>query len=134
MNFCSLVLELHLPQNFCHTHRDTQTDRHFPKIVKSCSRNPKTCKSIKNRKSKICTKSILSSYVEGSKNQNYQKCSKRRLSLIICELGIGFVCFTLKPIIGMTDGKWTRLLIPCTRVNKYKQQSHAITYSIHMNV
>ena len=57
MKFCSLVLELHLPQNFCHTHTDTQTyrqtDRHFPEIVKSCSGHPKTCKSIENRKSKF---------------------------------------------------------------------------------
>ena len=71
MKFCSLVLELHLPQNFCHTHTDTQThrhtDRHFPEIVKSCSGHPKTCKSIKNRKSKIFTKPILSStYIEES--------------------------------------------------------------------
>ena len=25
MKFCSLVLELHLPHNFCHTHTRTQT-------------------------------------------------------------------------------------------------------------
>ena len=51
-------------------HTDTQTDRHFPKIVKSCSGHPKTCKSIKNRKSKICMKPILpSSYIEESKNK-----------------------------------------------------------------
>ena len=63
MKFRELVLELHLPQNFCHTHR------HFPEILQSCSGHPKTCKSIKNRKSKICTKPILSStYVEESKN------------------------------------------------------------------
>ena len=72
MKFCSLVLELHLPQNFCHTHTDRhtdrQTDRHFPEIVKSCSGHPKTCKSIKNRKSKIFTKHILSSsYTDESK-------------------------------------------------------------------
>ena len=78
MKFCSLVLELHLPQNFCHTHTQThrhtdththrQTDRHFPKIVKSCLGHPKTCKSIENRKSKISTKPILSStYTEESK-------------------------------------------------------------------
>ena len=57
MKFRALVLELHLPQNFCHRH----TDRHFPEVVKSCSKHPKTCKSIKNQKSKICTKPILSS-------------------------------------------------------------------------
>ena len=68
MKFCSLVLELHLPQNFCHTHTDRQTDRHFPEIVKSCSGHPKTCKSIKNRKSKICTKQIFFSInIEESK-------------------------------------------------------------------
>ena len=32
MKFCSLVLELHLPQNFCHTHTDTQTYRHNTQI------------------------------------------------------------------------------------------------------
>ena len=74
VNFCSLVLELDLPQNFCHTHTDTQThrqtDRHFPEAVKSCSGHPKTCKSIKNWKSKICTKPIFSSiYVEESKKK-----------------------------------------------------------------
>ena len=64
MKFRALVLELHLPQNFCHRH----TDRHFSKIVKSYSGQPKTCKSIKNRKFNICTKPIFSStYVEESK-------------------------------------------------------------------
>ena len=71
MKFRALVLELHLPQNFCHTHADTQThrqtDRHFPEIVKSCLGHSKPCKSIKNRKSKIHTKPILSSvYIEES--------------------------------------------------------------------
>ena len=57
-----------------HTHRHTdtqtqrQTDRHFPKIVKSFSGYPETCKSIENWKSKICMKPILSSiYTEESK-------------------------------------------------------------------
>ena len=77
MKFCRLVLELHLSQNFCPTHTDTQTqrhtdtqtDRHFPEIVKSCSGHPKTCKSIKNWKPKICTKPIFSStYIEESNN------------------------------------------------------------------
>ena len=78
MKFCSLVLELHLSQNFCHRHTDsqthTQTDRHFPEIVKSCSGHPKTCKSMKNRKSKICPKPILSStYIEESKKKFFDK-------------------------------------------------------------
>ena len=64
------ISKLHLPQNFCHTRIDTQTDRHFPEIVKSCSGHPKTCKSNKNQKSKICTKPILSSaYIEESNNE-----------------------------------------------------------------
>ena len=55
-----------LPQNFYHTN----TDRHFPEIVRSSSGHPKTCKSIKNRKSKICTKPILSSsYTEESNKE-----------------------------------------------------------------
>ena len=65
MKFCSLVLKLHLPQNFCHT------DRHFPKIIKSYSGHPKMCKSIKSQKSKICMKPILSfTYIEESKKKN----------------------------------------------------------------
>ena len=47
----------------------SQTDRHFPEIVQSCSGYSKTRKSIKNRKSKIFMKPVLSSiYIEGSKN------------------------------------------------------------------
>ena len=54
-----------MPQIFCHSHTQTHTDRHFPEVVKSCSGHPKTCKSTKNRKSKIFKKPILSSvYVE----------------------------------------------------------------------
>ena len=69
MKFRALVLELHLPQNFCHTHTDTQTHSHFPEIVKSCSAHTKTYTSIKNRKSKICTKPIFSPiYTQESKN------------------------------------------------------------------
>ena len=61
MKFRALVLELYFPQNLWHTHTDTQTDRYFPEIFKSCSGNAKTCKSIKNWKSKIFTKPTLSS-------------------------------------------------------------------------
>ena len=68
MKFCALVLELHLLQNFCHTHTDWQADRYFPEVVKSCSGHPKTSKSIKNWKSKTCIKTILASiYTEESK-------------------------------------------------------------------
>ena len=42
-------------------HTDRHTHRHFPEIVKSYSGHPKTSKSIKNQKSKILTKPILSS-------------------------------------------------------------------------
>ena len=48
-----------MPPNFCHIH----TDRHFLKMVKSCSGHLKTYKSIKNRKSKIFKNPILSSYI-----------------------------------------------------------------------
>ena len=66
MKFCSLVLELHLPQNFCHTHTDTDRQTFFrnSQIVLG---HPKTCISIENRKSKNFTKPILSStYIEES--------------------------------------------------------------------
>ena len=64
MKFCPLVFELHLAQNFCHRHIDI----HLPEIVKSFSGHSKTFKSIKNWKSKIFTKLILSSiYIEESK-------------------------------------------------------------------
>ena len=69
-----------------HTHRhiDTQTDRHFPEIVKSCSRPPKTCKSIKTRKSKISTKPIFSStYIEESKKVSIE-CRNWRIPRIVC--------------------------------------------------
>ena len=57
-----------------HRHTDIQTDRHFPQIVKSCSGHLKTCKYIKNRKSKMCTKPILSSiYIEESNKKKWSK-------------------------------------------------------------
>ena len=56
MKFCELVLEL---QKFCQSGIDSQTQRHYSEIIKSSSGHPNACKSIKNRKSKIFTKSIL---------------------------------------------------------------------------
>ena len=52
----------------CHTIFVTHahTDRHFPELVKSCSGHPKTCPSIQNRESKICTKPISSICIEES--------------------------------------------------------------------
>ena len=75
MKSCSLVVELHFPQNFC-PHR--QTYRHFPKILKWYSGHPKTCKSIKNRKSKISKNPIfLSIYREESNNFENEDISAR---------------------------------------------------------
>ena len=63
MKLCTLIFELHLPQNFCHRH----VGKHFLKIVKSCSEYWKTCKSTKNRKSKKFKGAILTSiYAEES--------------------------------------------------------------------
>ena len=74
MKFYAFVLELNLPQNFCQTHTDTQTDSHFPEVVKSCPGRPKTCKYIKNRKSKIFTKPIFSSiHTEKSKKRKQKE-------------------------------------------------------------
>ena len=72
MKFCRLGSRATLVTKFLsHTHRqrDRQTDRHFSEIVQSCSGHPKTCQSIKNRKSKNCAKAILSpTYIEENKN------------------------------------------------------------------
>ena len=66
----------------------SHTDRrHLPEIVKLCPCHPKTFKSIKNRKSKIFTKTKLSSvYIERSQTGNPEshieskKRGKRRAS------------------------------------------------------
>ena len=55
MKLSELIFELHLPQNFFRRYSDI----HLLKMVKSCSRLPKACKSTKKRKSKIFTKTIL---------------------------------------------------------------------------
>ena len=68
MKFCALVLELLLPQSLCDTHRNGHTDRHFSEIIKTCSGHLKTCKSIKNWKSKNFTKPILFSIYILQKN------------------------------------------------------------------
>ena len=74
MKFCRLAIssQATLATKFLsHTHR--HKDTHFPEIVKSCSGHPKTCKSIENRKSKICTKLVFSStYIEESNELRLQ--------------------------------------------------------------
>ena len=71
---CTSSGSAHATKCLSHTH----TDRHFPEIVKSCSGHPKMCKSIKNWKSKIFTKPMLSSiHIEENKKKTvrfYQGC------------------------------------------------------------
>ena len=54
IKFCALVLELHLPQKFFHTHR-----LYFTEIFDSFLGHSKKCKSMINWKSKIFTKRML---------------------------------------------------------------------------
>ena len=103
MKFCSLVLELHLPQNFCHTLTDSQTDKYFPEIVKSCSGHPKTCKLIKNRKyvtqkkvkrfTILCSVSVLSRgqcefFQQGKLKYfvKYLKCTRKAQYGYLCQV------------------------------------------------
>ena len=67
MQFRPSVFELAQPQNVCHV----QTDRHFVKIVKSCSEHPNTYKSIKKPELKIFGIPVLPFYIviEESKNE-----------------------------------------------------------------
>ena len=46
------------------SHTDRLIDRQFLKIVRLCSKHPKTCKSVKNRESKIFTIPILFFFVK----------------------------------------------------------------------
>ena len=70
MNFCSLVLELHLPQNFCHTHTDTQTHRQTfsrnSQIVFRTSQNVTIHQ--KPEIENLHETDISSTYIEESKN------------------------------------------------------------------
>ena len=67
MKFCLLVFAQMGQKNLCQTETHRQADS--SKVVKSSSKHPKTCKSIKNQKLNIFTKPILPSiYTEESKN------------------------------------------------------------------
>ena len=72
MTFCAFAREMQCPQNFGEMYINKQTDRRFLKMVKSCSGHLKTCKSTKNRMSKIFANPILSSrvYTEESKKES----------------------------------------------------------------
>ena len=60
INFCSSAA-----QNLCHRQTDGRTDIYKDKNTEIvCSRHPKTCRSVKNWKSKIITIPILSSYLK----------------------------------------------------------------------
>ena len=67
MKFRALVLELHLPQNFCHRHTHTDRQTHFPEIVKSCSGHPKHVNPLKTENRKFA-RILSSSSTEESKN------------------------------------------------------------------
>ena len=76
----------------------SHTHRHFPELDNSCSGHPKTCKSIKNRISKICTKGILSStYIEESKNINTVNFIEYRVSQIISNTTHALWMWTERP-------------------------------------
>ena len=96
IKFCASVLELHLPEIFCHRH--TQIVRHFLEIVKSCPGHPKTSKSIKNWKSKICTKS----------KEESKKYLEKKFSLIMKKI------------------KFSNFIIPLLKSSKFSIQSICI--------
>ena len=81
MKFRALVLELHLPQNFCHRHTDTQSFSRNSQIVFRTSQNVNPSKT-GNRKSKTILSSI---YIEESKNE-------RILHLNFCCVPVNSVC------------------------------------------
>ena len=88
INFHALVLKIQCSQKFRDIHAYIHKDRHFLKMVKSCSRCFKTYKSIENRVSKIFTNSIFSSHAYQRK-----KNGKFRVLAIICFWFI-FISFT----------------------------------------
>ena len=108
------MLELHLPQNFSHRHTDRQT--RFPEIVESCSGHPKTCKSIKNRKSKIFIKPILSSiYMRKVKHiiyfeNNSSKCQCGTLQYVLKYVTSLMCVFLTKSYISLRLKKKMRFL------------------------
>ena len=77
MQFHASVFAPEHLQNLCHT----QTDRHFIKIMKSCSGHPKTRKSVKNRKSKNFKIPILFSYLEYEKKVKKNKLTDKNYSI-----------------------------------------------------
>ena len=69
--FRALLLEIQRPQNFGDIQTERPTNRHFLKMVKSCSGHLKTCKSIENWMSKIFASLILSSYAHRRSKKSF---------------------------------------------------------------
>ena len=127
MKFRALVLQLHPPQNFCRIHTLTHGQ--------TFSRISQTCKSIKNRKSKICTKLILSSiYIEENNKRIiqltllcYPKAELDQTLLLTIEFGRGYpqqcfwtrlrwinnLCLGWVEMIKMPDMSWKYLFSTC---------------------
>ena len=72
MKFCSLVFQLHLPQNFCHTHTDTQTQI-FQKQSNRVQDIPKRVNSSKTGNRKFAQKQYFLLLIQ----KKVKKCIKR---------------------------------------------------------
>ena len=69
MKFCSLVLELHLPQNFCHTHTETHRQADIFQKQSNCVQD--LLKHVNPSKPEIKNlheTNTFSIYIEESKN------------------------------------------------------------------
>ena len=77
MQFRASIFALARPQNLFYP----QT--FYKYIVKPCSNHPKTNKSVKNRKSKIFTGTMLSSYVECKRKLKRKKNCSLHTNLVI---------------------------------------------------
>ena len=101
MKFCSLVLELHLPQNFCHTHTDRQTDI-FQTQSNRVQDIPKRVNPSKTGNRKFAKPILSSTYIEENKKKINiaNKRSKRKLKEVKEEILISVSVFAkMKSII-----------------------------------
>ena len=104
---------------------DRPIDRHIVKTVKSCLEHLKTSKSIKNWKSKICTKPKLSSiYTEENKKCGYD-------ILQIKQLFRSFPLFKLLNKSATLKTNLQRLLSWCTISTIAFERIQMIYYSLY---